>query len=217
MLEETAAPGAAMDAIYRSQRHIYDVTRRYFLLGRDQMLDGLTIPENGTVLEIGCGTGRNLIGAARRSPNSKLYGIDISDEMLKSAVTSLMKHNLHSRVQLACADATNFSAQKVFGVAKFDRVYFSYTISMIPNWQAALDQALACVATGGQLHIVDFGQCAQLPPLFKRGLFSWLKVFHVHPREDLVEHLKIAAKARGMTVTFKSKFRDYAWLVTVAK
>ena len=46
----------------------YDASRRYYLLGRDRLLDQLAPPPGGSILEIGCGTGRNLIGAARRYP-----------------------------------------------------------------------------------------------------------------------------------------------------
>lgn len=75
-----------MDGIYRYQRYIYDLTRKYFLLGRDTMLDGLQPPDGGTVLEVGCGTGRNLVLAARRYPNAKYYGFDISEIDRKSVV-----------------------------------------------------------------------------------------------------------------------------------
>ncbi|TIM21480.1 MAG: SAM-dependent methyltransferase, partial [Mesorhizobium sp.] len=50
-----------MDGVYRWQRHIYDLTRKYYLLGRDRLIDGLDVPVGGTVLELGCGTGRNII------------------------------------------------------------------------------------------------------------------------------------------------------------
>ena len=40
---------AEMDAIYRVQRHIYDASRKYYLLGRDGMLAGLDPPPGGTV------------------------------------------------------------------------------------------------------------------------------------------------------------------------
>ena len=202
-----------MDGIYRFQRHIYDVTRRYYLLGRDQLLNDLAVPEGGSVLEIGCGTGRNLIAAAKRYPSAKLYGLDISEEMLKSALSKVMRFGLQKRALLAQADATNFSAQNAFGHAKFDRVFFSYTLSMIPNWQAALDQALACVADNGELHIVDFSQCERLPRLFRRGLFIWLNLFHVHPRKQLLAHVRRLATATGRQVSFESKFRDYALLI----
>ncbi len=44
-----------MDGIYRYQRHIYDITRKYYLLGRDALIKELEAPNGGTVLEIGCG------------------------------------------------------------------------------------------------------------------------------------------------------------------
>ena len=74
-----------MDAIYRTQRHFYDLTRKYYLLGRDRLIRDLAPPPGGTVLEIGCGTGRNLISAARAWPEARLFGIDISEAMLATA------------------------------------------------------------------------------------------------------------------------------------
>ena len=62
---------AHMDGIYRYQRYIYNASRKYFLLGRDHLIERLRPPDGGTVLEIGCGTGRNLILAARRYPNAR--------------------------------------------------------------------------------------------------------------------------------------------------
>lgn len=34
-----------MDRIYRRQRHFYDATRKYYLLGRDPMIAGLAVPK----------------------------------------------------------------------------------------------------------------------------------------------------------------------------
>src|SRR5436190_741980 len=49
-----------MDRVYRRQRHIYDLSRKFFLLGRDRLIGALKPPPGGQVLEIGCGTARNL-------------------------------------------------------------------------------------------------------------------------------------------------------------
>src|SRR5438067_2504401 len=71
---------ALMDGIYRHQRHVYDLTRHCYLLGRDRLITGLEPPAGGSVLEVGCGTGRNLIVAAARYPEAHFYGLDISSE-----------------------------------------------------------------------------------------------------------------------------------------
>ena len=56
----TSDHAARMDRMYRYQRHIYDLTRKYYLLGRDRAIRDLQVPVDGTLLEVGCGTGRNL-------------------------------------------------------------------------------------------------------------------------------------------------------------
>ncbi len=71
-VERTSGHAALMDGVYRRQRHFYDLTRKYYLLGRDRMIAGLGVPPNGTVLELGCGTGRNIILAARASSRRPL-------------------------------------------------------------------------------------------------------------------------------------------------
>ena len=79
------AAAALMDRLYRRQRHFYDVTRKYYLLGRDRLIEGLAPPPGSRVLEIGCGTARNLVAAAQAWPDAQFYGIDISAEMLATA------------------------------------------------------------------------------------------------------------------------------------
>ena len=76
-----------MDGIYRYQRFIYDATRRYYLLGRDRLIERpWRCPTAAACLEIGCGTARNLIKAARRYPAARLYGLDVSEAMLRPRV-----------------------------------------------------------------------------------------------------------------------------------
>lgn len=199
-----------MDGIYRYQRYIYDASRKYFLLGRDRMLDGLAPPPKGTVLEVGCGTGRNLILAARRYPAASFYGFDISRVMLETAASSIDRAGLSSRIKVDEGDATSFSPQQLFGVPAFDRVFVSYALSMIPPWREAIAAATAAVAPGGSLHIVDFGQQSGLPGWFRGGLRAWLAKFSVEPRADLEDELRRQAAAIGGELKFERLYRDYA-------
>ena len=47
-----------MDRMYRLQRYFYDATRKYYLLGRDRLLNEMDIQPGQHVLEAGCGTAR---------------------------------------------------------------------------------------------------------------------------------------------------------------
>jgi S-adenosylmethionine-diacylgycerolhomoserine-N-methlytransferase len=199
-----------MNRMYRRQRHIYDGTRRYYLLGRDQLIENLKPEANASVLEIGCGTGRNLVQAARLFPAIKLFGIDISTEMLTSAITSISRRGMSSRIRVAHGDATAFDPQKLFGVGAFDHVMISYSLSMIPEWNRVLDSAILRLKPGGRLHIVDFGQQQRLPDVARKVLLRWLRLFDVTPRDDLERVLRDIAKASGADLGFERPFRGYA-------
>lgn len=197
-----------MDRMYRTQRHIYDATRKFYLFGRDTLIEGLCAENGARVLEVGCGTGRNLALIHRRYPLAKLYGLDISSEMLLSAEKALAG----SDATLMAADATAFDA-RAFGVEGFDRIVVSYALSMIPDWEKAVDTALDALAPHGSLHIADFGQQEGLPPLARRLLTAWLVRFHVTPRDSLMSVVLAKAHARGMATRTQILGRGYAWLV----
>ena len=199
-----------MNRMYRRQRHIYDGTRRYYLLGRDQLIENLR-PDAGTsVLEIGCGTGRNLVQAAQRFPGAKLFGIDVSTEMLTSAITAIARRGLASRIKVAHGDATAFDPELLFGIPSFDHIMISYSLSMIPNWKGVLEAAIGRLKPGGRLHIVDFGRQERLPGIAGALLLRWLKLFDVTPRDDLEQALSVMAATSGAELKFERPFRGYA-------
>lgn len=201
-----------MDGMYRYQRHIYDLTRKYYLLGRDSTIRNLDVPEGGTLLEVGCGTGRNMAFAHRHFPTAKLFGLDISQEMLISArKTFATKATIP---EFRVADATAFTPRE-FGVSGFDRILISYALSMIPDWERAVDASIAALNPGGQLHIVDFGQQEGLPRWFRRMLQSWLAKFHVTPRPDLREVLEAQVHENNARLLFDTVGGGYAWRAAI--
>lgn len=201
-----------MDSIYRSQRHIYDATRKYYLFGRDRLIAGLDLPVGGTVLEIGCGTGRNLDLIGKRWPGARRFGLDISAEMLKTASAKLGPD-----ASLAQGDATGFDAATLFGRARFDRVVLSFATSMIPDWHAALTQASALLAPGGSLHVVDFGDMSGMPVPMRFVLRAWLDQFHVTPRLDLPDRAARMAARHKLTLRTRRGPGGYYTLITLNK
>lgn len=207
----TLAAAPLMDRLYRHQRHIYDLTRKHYLLGRDRLIAGLQPPPGSRVLEIGCGTARNLVLAARRYCDVEFYGIDISFEMLETAHKAIVRERLTAHIQLAQADATRFGPALLFGVPSFARIFVSYSLSMIPDWPAVLDTATHWLAPGGELHIVDFGRQERLPAAFRVLLRGWLRQFHVHPRDELESELS----RLGLPFRLERPFRGYAQYAVV--
>ena len=137
-----------MDRIYRHQRHIYDLTRKYYLLGRDRLIGDLEAGADDMILEIGCGTGRNLIKTAKRYPEARCFGLDISREMLATAKRSIRRNELDGRIYLFRGDAANFDGATMVGQPTFDRILISYSLSMIPSWRMTLERAIRALAPG---------------------------------------------------------------------
>ena len=202
-----------MDAIYSHQRHIYDATRKYFLFGRDRLIEELQPGPGDHVLEIGCGTGRNLILAAKRYTGASFFGIDISEAMLRTARANVARAGLSDRIVLAHGDATAFSPKEIFGETHFERVFVSYALSMITDWRGALAQAFRVTAPRGRLHVVDFGQQERLPTAIRSLLRAWLKRFHVEPRAELVSALSSIDSEICNGVAFTALYGGYAWLI----
>ena len=206
-----------MDRIYRYQRYIYDFTRKPYLLGRDRMIAALAVPQGGAVLEIGCGTGRNLVRVAQVYPAAQCFGLDVSSEMLVTAKAAVERAGLAGRVQLALADATDFEPAALFGRDKFERIFISYSLSMIPVWQKVLAEAATHLAPGGALHVVDFGGQEGLPRWFRAGLRKWLGWFSVFPRAELVEAAQGVAAAQGLACRSEGYYGGYAVHVVLGR
>ncbi len=207
-----------MDRIYRLQRFVYDPTRRWYLLGRDRLIEALEPPSGGHILEIACGTGRNLVRIGERYPSTWLYGADVSAEMLKSARANRDRAGLRERMALTRADATTLDPATLFpdGPARFERVVISYALSMIPSWPAAIDRGLDALAPGGSLHVADFGDMAGLPRTVQGALRWWLARFHVTPRPEVASYLRNQAATARHTSRFERVARGYAWIAHVA-
>ena len=131
-----------MDRRYRYQRHVFDLSRKLILFGRDRAIAALRLGDACSVLEIGCGTGRNLKRMADAHPALRLIGIDISDEMLKSARTKFARAQRDQRVTLLHGDAVVPTDRKA------PRILMAYSLSMVPDWRRALAIAIDTLEPG---------------------------------------------------------------------
>jgi S-adenosylmethionine-diacylgycerolhomoserine-N-methlytransferase len=169
---------ARMDFFYREQRHNYDWSRRFYLWGRDTLLNKIEIPDRGSVLEVGCGTARNLIKLARQNHTTQFYGLDASSLMLETARSRLRELELESRITLKLGLAETWSYRTDFSLQKpFDAILFFYSLSMMDDWKAALSVACRNLGPSGRLYVVDFGDHKGMPSWYRRLGNLWFEHF----------------------------------------
>lgn len=202
-----------MDQVYRRQRYIYDLTRKYYLFGRDKLIRSLALAPDEAVVEVGCGTARNLIQIARRYPGARLYGLDASEEMLRTATAHVARAGLQDRIRFVHGYAEDLTPGLFGRTAPFDRVLFPYSLSMIPDWRQALRAAGGALAENGRLHAVDFGDLTGLGPLPAGVLRAWLQLFHVEPRVEILHALE-REPSRGQVLDLLPARYAFVWTAT---
>ncbi len=169
------ANSATLQRYYRMHSRIYDITRWLFLFGRDEAVTGVKgESEIRNILEIGCGTGRNLKLLGKRFPGARLTGVDISEDMLKVA-----RKNLPGEVNLL-----EMCYSVPLEPGSFDLVLCSYMLSMLPDCRNVLDCACEDLRKGGILSAVDFH--ATRWGSFRR----WMEINHVKMKGQLLPELQ---------------------------
>src|SRR5688572_7215655 len=156
-----------LNRYYGWSRRIYDVTRKYYLFGRDTALEKLLAEPWESLIEIGPGTGRNLRKLHARRPQARLGGIEASDEMLAHARAKCP----WGKFEHGFAETTDY--RNLLGVPP-QRVLFSYCLSMVTDAHAALDNALSSISADGEVWVVDFSDLADLPSVAAKPLRKWL-------------------------------------------
>lgn len=219
MSQQVAAAehAALMDRVYHYTRYVYDISREYFLLGRDRMLRRMPLEPGQRILEMGCGTARNLIRLAQRCRKAHYYGLDASRAMLQVAGQKVRRSHLVGRVELRFCLAEQMHPLHTFGIeGGFDHIFFSYALSMMPTWDQALDASLEHLNPDGVVHIVDFWDQGGFPTFAGNFLKGFLAKFHVQHRPELMDRL-MQLRNEGWQVDIREHWNRYAYLAEIRR
>jgi demethylmenaquinone methyltransferase/2-methoxy-6-polyprenyl-1,4-benzoquinol methylase len=124
---------------------------------RREGLEKLNARPGEKALEIGPGTGHSLVALAQAvGPNGKVYGIDLSDEMLKITHENLEKAGLAARAELICGDAEKLP----FAAETLDTVFMSFTLELFdtPEIPKVLAECKRALRAGGRIVVVGVSQ-----------------------------------------------------------
>lgn len=157
-----------LQSYYRLHSKVYDATRWSFLFGRESLLNRLPdLPPRPRILEIGCGTGRNIEYLQYLFPDAHIYGVDLSAEMLKKAHRKINDSRqvtlMHSRY-----------GSEPLDTEAFDLILLSYSLTMTGDrTEAILQQIYDDLKAHGHIAVVDF----HYSPF--RWFRRWMKKNHV--------------------------------------
>ena len=148
-MPQTASHALSLEAFYAPQAGTYDRFRERLLQGRAELIARLPLPADAHVVELGCGTGRNVeYFGARLSGIAEFDLVDLCPALLAHARNRFAQA---AQVHVIEADAAQFRPR-----APVDCVYLSYALTMMPDWRATLSNAFAMLKPNGVLGVVDF-------------------------------------------------------------
>ena len=134
---------------YGDSRIDYDEFRKRLLKGREEMYRSLQLRDDSVWVDMGGGTGSNLEYLSDQIPRlKKVYVVDLSSSLLKVADERIQNRGW-TNVETCEADATKFTPPD----GKADVVTFSYSLTMIPDWFSAIENAHRILADDGQIEI----------------------------------------------------------------
>jgi S-adenosylmethionine-diacylgycerolhomoserine-N-methlytransferase len=168
-----ASHGDRLEAFYRQQAGAYDDFRRRLLHGREEMMQALEIPEGARGLDMGGGTGSNFECLGERLARfADVRLVDLSPSLLKIADERIARQGWPN-VRTVLADATAYQPEG----GPVDVVTFSYSLTMIPDWFAAIDHAHRILKPGGLIGVADFYAARKWPASGRRRHSAFVRGF----------------------------------------
>jgi S-adenosylmethionine-diacylgycerolhomoserine-N-methlytransferase len=192
-LPRRGAHAAKLQAFYGPQAERYDSFRERLLAGRRDLVAMLAPADGARIVELGGGTARNLDYFGDRL--GRMASVEVVD--LCPALLDIARRRTAAlaNVRVIEADAATYRPS-----APVDCVYFSYALTMMPEWRAVLDNARAMLRPGGVIGVVDFyvGKGQPAPGDVRHGAFTrhfWPRWFAHDGVRLTPDHL---ARLRGL-------------------
>lgn len=164
-----------------------------------QIVNGLGITKDDTILDLGCGTGGIALNLAKYS--NKVICVDLSEEMLDILEEKAKKQNI-TNIETHCAGFLTYNHE---GSKKVDKMVSMAALHHLPDfWKSvALFKMAEILKKGGKLY-----------------LFDVIFTFHVQDHQKAIEEIIKAMKdsagdsmAEETLVHIRDEFSTYDWVI----
>ena len=185
----------------------YDSSRRYSSL-RDsypRIVEEAVAQPFTAMADIGCGTGALLMMIHDRRKNARLFGIDISEEMIKVA-----KAKLGAKAELRVSDSENLP----FKDGSIGLVTCTFSFHHHPNASAVFKEFHRILAPQGRLIMAD--------PLAPFPLRNIMNVFVPFSKDGTVRYysrpeMAALAESAGLSMTTWAKLNWHSYLMVATR
>jgi len=127
------------------------------------------IAAGATVVDIGCGTGTDLLLAANAiGPRGRAIGIDMTDAMLRKAQAGAAEAGL-GNVELRRGDALDLPIES----GSADVVLSNGVLNLVPDKRRAFSEVLRALRPGGRFLYADIVVASELPDSIRRDIDLW--------------------------------------------
>ncbi|MBK9525515.1 MAG: bifunctional demethylmenaquinone methyltransferase/2-methoxy-6-polyprenyl-1,4-benzoquinol methylase UbiE [Bacteroidetes bacterium] len=148
----------------------YDFLNHFLSFGidhywRKQAINALKKSRPQLILDVATGTGDLAITALQLNP-VKVFGVDISSDMLEIGRKKLLKKNLQHKIELLEVD----SEKLIFEDNKFDAITVGFGVRNFENPEKGLTEMFRVLKPGGKLVVLEFSQPTSS---VMRGLYNF--------------------------------------------
>jgi ubiquinone/menaquinone biosynthesis C-methylase UbiE len=162
---------AQTKAFYNKISSFYDaLSDRTEAPVRKAGLDLLKPKAGERILEIGFGTGHTLAALAKAvGAGGMVFGLDLSDQMVRLAKKNLALAGLLERARLRCGDAV----QLPYAGETMDGVFMSFTLELFdtPEIPKVLSECMRVLKADGRIVVVGMSKEGEHEPFI--GAFEW--------------------------------------------
>lgn len=172
-----------------------------------------------SILDLGCGTGNISAYIAQLAPKSTIVGVDLSENMIKTAQT---QYASIANLSFQIANAQDFSLKK-----QFNLIISTSVFHWIKNQQAALESVAQHLAPQGEFYVLMSGKSHDLIRAFELTAQKkeWRDVFAAQPPPVLAyfqdaENMQKKIERTGLiiiktsTLHLQRRFKDHQSAVT---